>query len=771
LTWTDVANEDGYRWEVRDALGLLITSGTTGENVTAVNVGTLAPANYIARVQAFGDGVNYCDSAWTSYCAFDVFRPCEELPAPTITAIGDTTCGGSTFDTSPNLSWGDIANESGYAWELRDASNVIVRSGTTGQNVTTVNLGQLELGMYRTGVRALGDGVNYCDGNWSSNCPFEILEAGVADFVWWPMQPKQNQRVRFADRATGEPIGWFWEMDDGVTSMEQNPSHRFGSSGDFDVSMLCEYEHGSDSKIWTVTVAGVIQCGDEICEGEETAWSCPADCALDPEESGRAGGSDKRPSVPAAVGGVGGTGGTFWKTEGWVFNSGDEPLALIFEYTPLDSTEIFTAGPFDLMPDGGLYWENLVDELFGTTGNGALWLDSPQPVHFLTRSYNESTSGNFGQGVRGIRDRLTIGKNDGEVYLIGLQHDSVFRSNIFFQEVDGFWVTLEVKVYNESGELLQLTNVDIEGHSNVLRNLGSLGGGGQDSAYVTVRVIGGDARINVLGSVVDQVTGDPTTVDPIHLDQVVTKHREDGKLVDDAHHLVAVVAHTKGAQNSVWATKVIVSSPKGTADQQLTFVYIPEYDRTGVVGDRLERTATLEGGRQLVWRDVLMRLFDLPGSAKTQGSLHVYSEGAVLISSRTFNKRANGGTLGQNIKALAVGDLIDATTSGTIMGLSHVPGARTNVGIAVFSDVDTEVELRFFANFPALVPIGTITRTVEAEAHLQVPKVFEELGLSSTPLPSVHALVRVMEGGSVYVYASSVDNASGDPTTIEATRN
>jgi PKD repeat protein len=585
------------------------------------------------------------------------------------------------------------------------------------------------------------------------------------------MQPKQGQRVRFADRATGEPIGWFWEMDDGWSSTDQNPTHAFGSTGDFDVSMLCEYQYGTDTQVWTVTVSGVIRCGDDICEDGETAWACPADCALEPEATGRTGGSDRRPTVPAAVGGVEGSGGTFWMTEGWVFNPGDEGVEFVFEYTPLGGTDVMTVGPFQLDSQHGMYWENLVEDLFDTTGNGALWLDAPAPLNFLTRSYNSSANGTFGQGVPGIRERLSIARGDGKIYLIGLRNDSMFRSNLFFQEIDGKWVTLRVELFNEDGDLISQNSVDVGGHSNELKSLGSLGAGGQDSVFATVRVVDGDGRAAVIGSVVDQITGDPTTVDSIHLDQVAVKNADGGKVADESHHLVAVVAHTEGAEDSVWGTRFVIKSPEGAGDQDINLVYIPEYDRTGVVGDRLERNVTISEGQQLVWEDVLVDLFALPASAKTQGALHVHFSTQLLITSRTYNEMAGGGTLGQLIKGLSVGDMIDADNPGTIVGMSHTPETRTNIGIAVFSEEDTEVELRFSADFPAIRALGIITRTVEAQSHLQVTRVFEELGLSNVPLLSVNAIVKVNQGGAVYVYASSVDNASGDPTTIEATRN
>jgi len=769
LRWEDVADESGYRWEVRTSAGALVNSGTAGKNIPVAPLGTLDPGSYIARLQAYGDGEIYCDSGWTGDCAFEVAHPaCETLATPAVTGVGDTSCGGATTETSPLLSWGDIANESGYMWELRNAAGTLVNSGTAGENATTANLGTLDPGTYSARVQAYGDGIIYCDGDWSTSCSFEVLgEVGTTDFTWWPEQPKQGQRVRFADLSIGMPRSWFWQMGDGWTSTEQNPTHAFDGAGNFNVSLEAQFDYGEDSLGKTITVSGIVRCGDDVCEGGETAWSCPADCALEPEETGRAGGSDQRPTVPAAVGGVGGVGGTFWMTEGWVFNPGDETVKLVFEYTPRGEETVLTAGPFDLDPQRGLYWDNIVEELFDTTGVGMLWLDSTEPVHFLTRSYNLTDMGTFGQGVPGIRERLTIGQGDGEVYLIGLREDASFRSNLFFQEVDGAWVTVHVAVFNDSGERLRRANVYVGGHSGKLKSLASLGVADEESVYATVQVTEGDGRVGVIGSVVDQITGDPTTVDPIHLDQLAVKAADGGKDSHENHQLVAVVAHTEGEAGSVWRTKVVIKNPTSSGEQTVRLVYQPEYDQTGVVGDSMEKTWTIRTGRQKRWKDVLVDLFELPASAKTQGALHVYSPERLVIRSRTFNERPGGGTFGQDMKALARGDLIDSEKAGTIIGLKHTPGTRTNIGITEFSGEETEVVLTFCKTFledfcyPSLPPF-----TVAASSHLQVTKVFEKLGLGDAPLHGIMAYVTVKRGGSVYAYASSVDNASGDATTI-----
>ncbi|MGD8439546.1 MAG: hypothetical protein PVG53_03350, partial [Holophagae bacterium] len=101
---------------------------------------------------------------------------CQTLAAPTVSTIGGVGCGGQTQQTSPALTWNDVAHESGYRWEVKDAFGVVVHTGTTGANVTSATVGTLAPGSYLVRVRALGDGASYCDGPWSANCSFEVIE-------------------------------------------------------------------------------------------------------------------------------------------------------------------------------------------------------------------------------------------------------------------------------------------------------------------------------------------------------------------------------------------------------------------------------------------------------------------------------------------------------------------------------------------------------------------------------------------------------------------
>jgi hypothetical protein len=206
--------------------------------------------------------------------------------------------------------------------------------------------------------------------------------------------------------------------------------------------------------------------------------------------------------------------------------------------------------------------------------------------------------------------------------------------------------------------------------------------------------------------------------------------------------------------------------------QDVELVYEVENDGAG---GALGVTVTIPAGGQSDWEDVMVGLFGLRENAKTQGALHVYAHPDVMVDSRTYNERADSGTLGLKIPALKSNDLIANGETGTMAGLIHTSGTRTNVGLAEFSGQDTKVELLFFGSGQGLksVYLDKLTIDVPANSHLQITKVFEklDLGIFSSDDMEAWAWVTVKAGGSVYAYATIVDNGTGDATIATTAKN
>jgi PKD repeat protein len=356
LEWDDVPGVNGYEIDVRHGscdgdvyLNTLVT--TPGWQFS----GPLALGDYCWKTRAYNEPDGRANGCWSDCCCFTAANSCVTLDTPVITGVGGSTCGGSTVQSAPRLTWTDVPNASGYQWEVRDLFNFTVESGETAQNVTAASVPNLPPGSYGAYVRALGDAVDFCDGNWTARCSFTVEEvSGEAAFIWWPTRPKVGQRVRFADVTEGQTTSWDWDFGDGGTSASRNPYHAFAQAGTYSVTLAVDTASGPGTVTENVTVVGEIICGDGVCEGRETAWSCRADCGLDPGESGRAGSSSRRPSVAGAASGEGGSSGSFWNTEGAVYNPGPDNATVLVEYTPRGQSEVFQAGPFELEPQRSL---------------------------------------------------------------------------------------------------------------------------------------------------------------------------------------------------------------------------------------------------------------------------------------------------------------------------------------------------------------------------------------------------------------------------------
>jgi hypothetical protein len=61
----------------------------------------------------------------------------------------------------------------------------------------------------------------------------------------WPLE------VQFTDLSTNSPNVWAWDFGDGTTSMNQNPSHTYDSSGFYTVTLIAHNDNGSDSETKT----------------------------------------------------------------------------------------------------------------------------------------------------------------------------------------------------------------------------------------------------------------------------------------------------------------------------------------------------------------------------------------------------------------------------------------------------------------------------------------------------------------------------------------
>lgn len=78
----------------------------------------------------------------------------------------------------------------------------------------------------------------------------------IAEFTADPVSGKVPLEVRFTDRSTGSPEGWYWEFGDGSSSTEESPVHVYSSPGTFTVRLNASNRWGgnTESKIYLIAV-------------------------------------------------------------------------------------------------------------------------------------------------------------------------------------------------------------------------------------------------------------------------------------------------------------------------------------------------------------------------------------------------------------------------------------------------------------------------------------------------------------------------------------
>jgi PKD repeat protein len=223
-----------------------------------------------------------------------------------------------------------------------------------------------------------------------------------------------------------------------------------------------------------------------------------------------------------------------------------------------------------------------------------------------------------------------------------------------------------------------------------------------------------------------------------------------------AQVLLASVAHLPGVPPTQWRTTVVVVNRSGGA-ASLTLTYYP-YESGG---SPVVKTYTLAAGATKAWQDILVELFGFASSQKLKGSVLVSSNVPVVVTSRTFNQTASG-TFGQYYPAITAGQALSAGQQGVLAQVTKNAAFRTNVGVLALTD--TSVTLKAYGASGTQIG-NTVTKTLTANRYWQADDFLGSSFAGAGNQDLAYVVVQV-SSGTVWVYASVVDNVTGDPTTI-----
>jgi CubicO group peptidase (beta-lactamase class C family) len=387
---------------------------------------------------------------------------------------------------------------------------------------------------------------------------------------------------------------------------------------------------------------------------------------------------------------------------------------------------------------GEYHTEADVMALFGAEGSGPLRVFSSEPLTVTSRTFNQTAGGTYGQFYDSATP--TTGLETGEtVTLMQLQENPSFRTNIGIMNGWKRPAQIEIELYDRNGSLVAVIEEEVPPEQTVQVNRPFKRAGGRmdiNSGYALLRVVFGQ-HVLAYGSVVDNTTNDPTTMPS-----------KPGWGSTD--QWVAASAHSPGEHGSLWRTDLAVLNLSGSA----AVVEITLHDGSGATE---ALSIQLADGEQTLVEDVVASA-GLEGSA----AIEVVSNTPVMVSSRTYNLDA-GGTFGQLFDGFGPQERADARDTVWLSQLRQNVTARTNIGLLNTGDADAGVTVRLFDS--GGTELASKMRRLAPGERVQLQEPFDRLA-GRDDLDNGYATVEVRFGTGVIAYASVVDNATNDPTTV-----
>ncbi len=201
-----------------------------------------------------------------------------------------------------------------------------------------------------------------------------------------------------------------------------------------------------------------------------------------------------------------------WVTDLYIFNPGDSAAAVSVYWLPRD-TDNSGASPVNFTVNAGqtLILQDVISTTFGLdSAGGAFRITSDADVVANCRIYSTDGSATFGQGFEGVPASAALAAG-GSTDIVGLAQNDAFRSNFFAVNTGSEAASITFTLTDPSGNQLASRAYTLPPYSAFYRNITDLGGPSFDAGTLHAEVTAGQAI--VVGSKVDNASGDPTTLE------------------------------------------------------------------------------------------------------------------------------------------------------------------------------------------------------------------------------------------------------------------
>ena len=423
-----------------------------------------------------------------------------------------------------------------------------------------------------------------------------------------------------------------------------------------------------------------------------------------------------------------------------VTNPGSVPALATISFVPANGTT-----PVQVTLNSGetVVYRNLLDNLWGAQGAGATQVASDAPLLIRARTYNTASSGTYGVALPVFADDQLLSVRDSADSLwISQSADgtSGYRTNVAVVFPDDGGGAATVTVYDADGNEVASQDFSLDAPGFQQFAVGGFAGA-VSIARARVRVSRG--RAAGYSVVVDNITGDSS----LFTFESLPAGRQDV--------LVNGVARADGRNNTFFRTDGRFYNPTPW-DAVVTVSFHASGDSNAAPATR---DFTVPAGRILDVTDVLDALLSIP--VGLAGALRFQSLSPVGILCRTSNVDPAGvkpGTYGAQQKpASLLSFLMSADAGAVVTGIRQNAAFRTNVGFAAGAGgAGYALTLKSAAG----ATVATATGSLGAFGWTQ-PNVADLF--PGTTIPDDATLLVKVTSGSVDVFDSSIDNASGDP--------
>ncbi len=265
------------------------------------------------------------------------------------------------------------------------------------------------------------------------------------------------------------------------------------------------------------------------------------------------------------------------------------------------------------------------------------------------------------------------------------------------------------------------------------------------AAYLELGLTAGTPYHIMVSSTTEDAQG------PVKL-TIDTAHSPSGEHV----YLVPAAAHNDGQNDTHWKTDLDLYNP-GDDGITANLAFFP----SGTDNTNAQETAvTVPAHTVSVLDDVVSTVFGV----STSGAIRVRANGVLKVSSRTYNV-TGGRTFGQLVPGIDTGRSIAPGSSVQLIGLEGDTAFRTNIGIATDSDASAHASIELYD--AAGHHLGTVPVTLKPHGWVQKGHVFKKF--QPAGLGDGFAIVRnTSTSAAIQVYASIVDQGTGDPTFVTA---